>query len=501
MRIRVDDYRRLLAVTTVTLLTVTGCARSGPAGDPPAPTGPSVSAQAQQRYGAAPTPHPDVTYQPDVVIVGGGAASVRSVAADTFTWRIDPAAANADQLAPGKVMFLTGRAVGRVIDVRREGDDLAVAIGPVDITDVIRDGTFTSAEPVPLAAARPVPDAAASWSQTSDDDGGGTGGGSAVAGGGIGPGQGGDDIGPAHGGGALGPVGGASADGGLVVPAANQRPQLTPRPICCANGVGAEFTYSSAGVRLVGLVLLKMTAPTAAFHLEIRGAKVIRAEFEINGAAALRVEINATTSTGQNIDPRIPIPVDFSVPIGEVLGVPFAATVTQVIGVHTAFGAKDGNISAVGEWSLNQSMSFGYANGSFGVRAPTSISVDQSLMDSITGISVGVNGVWLDYHAKFHVGLGALGFIAGLYFQLTLTLGMTIGSALGAPLVVCRSAQLGLWASYGVGYTIPAGLVAVINTFLQLFNAKPIPKEDGVGDSKLLYDKPVVYPNVPICRN
>ncbi|WJK41478.1 hypothetical protein O7608_03320 [Solwaraspora sp. WMMA2056] len=487
MRFRIDDHRRgLIAVATVTLLAVTGCARGGPAadpaGDPAAPGGSPVSAQAQQRYGAAPTPHPDVTYQPDVVIVGGGADSIRSVAADTFTWRIDPAAANADQLAPGKIMFLTGRAVGRVIDVRPEGDDLAVAIGPVDITDVIRDGTFTSAEPVPLAAARPVPDGAASWSQTSDD-GGGTGGGSAVAGGDIGP------------------VGGASTDGGLVVPAANQRPQLTPRPICCANGVGAEFTYSSAGVRLVGLVLLKMTAPTAAFHLEIRGAKVIRAEFEINGAAALRVEINATTSTGQNIDPRIPIPVDFSVPIGEVLGVPFAATVTQVIGVHTAFGAKDGNISAAGEWSLNQSMSFGYANGSFGVRAPTSISVDQSLMDSITGISVGVNGIWLDYHAKFHVGLGALGFIAGLYFELTLTLGMTIGSALGAPLVVCRSAQLGLWASYGVGYTIPAGLVTVINTFLQLFNAKPIPTKGGVGDTKLLYDKPVVYPNVPICRN
>ncbi|WFE25926.1 hypothetical protein O7623_21515 [Solwaraspora sp. WMMD791] len=474
MRIRVDDHRRLLAVTTVALLTVTGCARGGPAtdpaggaaGDPAAPTGPPVSAQAQQRYGAAPTPHPDVTYQPDVVIVGGGADSIRSVAADTFTWRIDPAAANADQLTPGKVMFLTGRAVGRVIDVRPEGEDLAVAIGPVDITDVIRDGTFTSAEPVPLSAAVAYPDAAASWAET-----GGTGGDSGGTG------------------------------GGLVVPAANQRPQLTPKPICCANGVGAEFTYGSTGVRLVGLVLLKMTAPTAAFHLEIRGAQVIRAEFEINGAAALRVEINATTSTGQNIDPRIPIPVDFSVPIGEVLGVPFAATVTQVIGVHTAFGAKDGNISAVGEWSLNQSMSFGYANGSFGVRAPTSISVDQSLIDSITGISVGVNGVWLDYHAKFHVGLGALGFIAGLYFQLTLTLGMTIGSALGAPIVVCRSAQLGLWASYGVGFTIPAGLVTVINTFLQLFNAKPVPKEGGVGDSKLLYDKPVVYPDKPICRN
>jgi len=475
---RFTNSRRLIGSAVAVLLAVSACGGAGPADGPRPDAASPVSAEAEQRYGAAPTPHPDVTYQPDVVFVGGGADAVRAVAADTFTWRIDPAAKNADRLAPGKVMFLTGRAVGRVVDVRRDGDDLAVALGPVDITEVIRDGTFTSAEPVPLTAAVPMPDAAASWAESGDDSGGVGGGGGAVVG-----------------------TGGGAGGGGRTVPAAVKVGKLAATPICCSDGVGAKFTYDSSGVRLLGKVILKMTAPTAGFHLEIRGATVTRAEFMVNGAAALRVEIEATTSTGRNIDPRIPIPVDFSVPIGEVLGVPFSATVTQVIGVNTAFGAKDGNIKAAGEWSLSQSIGFGYANGSFGVRAPNSISVDQSLIDSISGISVGVNGVWLDYHAKFHVGLGALGFIAGLYFELTLTLGMTIGSALGAPIALCRSAQLGLWASYGVGYTIPAGLAAVINTFLQLFNAKPIPKEGGVGDTKNLYDKYVVDPDVPICRD
>ncbi|WP_326550426.1 hypothetical protein [Micromonospora sp. NBC_01813] len=471
---RFTNCRQLVGSAIVVLLTVTACDGTGPAVGPRPGAGPPVSAEAEPRYGAAPTPHPDVTYQPDVVIVGGGAYSVRSVAADTFTWRIDPAAANADQLAPGKVMFLTGRAVGRVVDVRRDGDDLAVAIGPVDITEVIRDGTFSSAEPVPLAAAVAYPEAAASWSETTDDDSGTTDGGGGAADG---------------------------ASGGLLVPAAAKAAAgLSAKPICCASGVGADFTYASDSVRLVGKVLLKMNTPKASFHLEIQGARVTRAELQIQGAAALRVEINGATSNGQNIHRRIPIPVDFSVPIGSVLGVPFSATVTQVIGVKTAFSAKNGNIKATGEWSLNRSIGFGYANGAFGVHAPSSIGVDQSLINSITGISVGVNGLILDYHAKFQVGLGALGFTAGLYFELTVTLGMTIGSAAGAPIEVCRSAQLGLWASYGVGYTIPAALATVINTFLQLFNAKPIPKQGGVGNTKNLYDKYAVHPDVPICR-
>lgn len=500
MRSRFDSCRRLVAAATVTLLTATACA-AGPAGRDPdpaepagrdaAPAGQPVSAEAERRFGAAPTPHPDVTYQPDVVIVGGGADSIRSVAADRFTWRIDPAAANADQLEPGKVMFLTGRAVGRVIDVRPEGDDLAVAIGPVDITEVIRDGVFTSAEPVPLSAAVAYPDAAASWAQTDDDDRGG-GGGVGGSGGGDGVAAGGDGV-------AGGGAGGGA--GALMVPAAAKAAAgLSAKPICCAGGVGANFTYQSDAVRLVGKVILKMDAPKASFHLEISRARVVRAEFQIQGAAALRVEINGATSNGQNIHRRIPIPVDFSVPIGSVLGVPFSATVTQVIGVKTAFSAKNGNIKATGEWSLNRSIGFGYASGGFGVHAPNSIGVNQSLINSITGISVGVNGVILDYHTKFHIGIGALGFTAGLYFGLTVTLGLTIGSATGAPIEVCRSAQLGLRASYGVGYTIPAALATVVNGFLRLFRAKPIPKQGGIGGTKLLYNKYAVHPDRAICQ-
>jgi hypothetical protein len=37
---------------------------------------------------------------------------------DALTWRLDPGADRADELAKGKIMFLSGRTVGRVLDLK-----------------------------------------------------------------------------------------------------------------------------------------------------------------------------------------------------------------------------------------------------------------------------------------------------------------------------------------------------------------------------------------------
>ncbi|MFD0788207.1 hypothetical protein ACFQZ8_30210, partial [Micromonospora azadirachtae] len=126
-----------IVLTVVLLLTAgcTGASRSGPGDEDP-------WSEAALRYGLAPVPNPDVTFQPDVVIVGGGGRSIRSVTADGLTWRIDGKAEHADEVAVGKVMFVTGRSVGRVLHLERDGGDLLVTMGPVTLTEVIRDGTF-----------------------------------------------------------------------------------------------------------------------------------------------------------------------------------------------------------------------------------------------------------------------------------------------------------------------------------------------------------------------
>src|SRR5690348_4626153 len=43
---------------------------------------------AQFRFGRTPVPDKSVTYQPDVVLIGGGADAVRSVSADGLTWTL-----------------------------------------------------------------------------------------------------------------------------------------------------------------------------------------------------------------------------------------------------------------------------------------------------------------------------------------------------------------------------------------------------------------------------
>jgi hypothetical protein len=222
---------------------------------------------------------------------------------------------------------------------------------------------------------------------------------------------------------------------------------------------------------------------------------------QISGAAALRIHVEAATQTGTNINKRLVVPVDFTVPIGQILGVPFAVTVNQYVGVQTAFSSKDGNISATGEWGIDKTLEFGYVNGRFGtVTGPSSLALRDSIVDSMRGISVGVTGIIVNHNARFNVGLGAAGFTAGLYFVLTTNAGLTIGSAAGAPFALCRGAQIGIWGRYGIGYTIPAGLVKAINAFLDLVNAKPIEASGGIEQVTNFFDKYDYQPRVPICR-
>jgi hypothetical protein len=161
----------------------------------------------------------------------------------------------------------------------------------------------------------------------------------------------------------------------------------------------------------------------------------------------------------------------------------------------TAFSAKNGNIEAEGEWSLGGAFGFGYANGSFGLQKPQ-LAATSTIVDSIQGISMGVNGIVVVYQARFHVGIGAFGFNTGL----TASAGLTIGSAAGSPIKLCRSAHVGVWLNYGVGYSMPAAVQQVINFFLRLFDAKPIERQGGIGSTENVVNSYTLVPDSPICR-
>ena len=94
---------------------------------------------AEFQYGVSPTHSADVTYQPDVIVMEHGADAVHGYSSDGLTWLLDASAPHVSELQPGKVMFATGRAVGRILAVTPHGNDVAVTLGPAALTEVVSD--------------------------------------------------------------------------------------------------------------------------------------------------------------------------------------------------------------------------------------------------------------------------------------------------------------------------------------------------------------------------
>lgn len=138
-----------IALTCLVVLTA-GCSKVAPPG----------AGADDHRYGYAPKPDDSVVYQPDVVLVEGGGGAIRSVREDGFTYVIDGDAAGVDEVQPGKIMFVTSEALGRVVRVEKSGGDRAVTLAPVRLHDVVRDAQITFDQPLDLTAQafEPLPD-------------------------------------------------------------------------------------------------------------------------------------------------------------------------------------------------------------------------------------------------------------------------------------------------------------------------------------------------------
>ncbi|RIV38470.1 hypothetical protein D2L64_13145 [Micromonospora radicis] len=491
----------LLAVVVVV---ATGTACTGGAGRdrPRVAVGGQELSDQEYRYGQAPRPYRAVTYQPDVVLIEDGAEAVRSVTVDGLTWTLDTAARGVSDLAPGSVMFASSRGVGRVVDVRHAAGDTVVTIAPVELTEVIRDGEFASEQPVALddpiaysaegalwtdesavteaaetstktASVRPATFTVAAVHQAAD------------------PAER-ERVSMPH---PSGVPKGVSANG------------FTTTPRCCRDGVGADLTYDDGQIRFRASVLLAMQNPSARFRLAISGGRVDVAELQVFGGAGIKVSIQGDSRVGadRQLDRRFTIPVDFTVPVGHLLGIPFTLSASQEVLVKTAFSARNGNLSAAGSYDIRGALGFGYRDGDWGVSRPEGPIMRSSLVDSIKGISVGANGVVLTYKTTFTLGLGVLGFKAGLHFGFTVSTGVARGSALaqffplapGTRGIDCRGASLSIHLTYSVGYAIPEPVVQVVNFFLRVFRARPIAASGGIpqppGRMKI-FDRPQYEP-------
>ena len=412
---------------------------------------------AQIKYGIAPVPDPSIVYQPAVVLVGGGPEAVRSLSATGLTWTIDAGAPHVGDLVEGKIMFLTGRAVGRVLDVRKDGGNLAVTLGPVAITEIIRKCDLRY-DPIPIdfseALEYSVPDLP----------------------GRVIPAPGSAEARPWRGGEpALAHVAFTGAD---PVPNVSNLVNFTVVPVRSSDGVGVRATSNGGGMKLKAEALIHVAAPTLIPRLTLDSdANLVEATLTLTGAAGLRMMFEAGTDVGlkANVKGRLQASPDLSIPIGGPL--PLAVTVRQQIILGTAVGVRNATLSATGDYTFGGSFMIGYVGKQWTLGGPIGFTAKQSVLQSAAGISIAASGLDLSHQIKMVFGLGALGFATGPYFSLNTGVGLFKGSDLGT--IQCKEATITVGMSGGIGYLIPKPVTDVINFILGTLRIKY--RVDGEG--------------------
>lgn len=452
---RAHRFHRAFAVLAAACLVTLLGAGCGSSDETPAAAG-GTGAGAAGRYGYGPSANSAFVYQPDVVIIGGGGAAIRSASSDGLVWTIDANAPGARDLQIGKIMFATADSVGRVVKLEPLGDDLAVTLAPVELTDILREGEIRFDKPINFDAMsfQAIPDL---------------------------PGQMSDPSVPA--------AAPAPATGGvetMVVPTLRLladppagSPARLPPPEQAAQkefkvgdwGLTAYKSSSKVGLKAEYAVVagLKVGADV---HLEIENLHVTggcaihngimdpSSNIQIDGIKGIAIELAAGAAQGlsDNRKIRIELPIEINEPI-LIFGFPAVLKQKFSFIVETAFSAKNGNLSASGAWKLD---------GPIGIRGSEvlvpAFSVQKSILESLEGVSVGVNGIIVAMSFRFSVGVGVPAANAGPHVSLVASAALTKGSSIG--IVDCRQSTLTMSVKGGANLSIPTPVRTAIDAIL-----------------------------------
>jgi hypothetical protein len=426
------------------------------------------------KWGISPTRNSKVTYQSDVIIMEHGSDAVRAMASNGLTWTIDANAPGASEIKVDKILFATGRVMGRVLAVDHTPTGLAVTLGPVAITDVIKDCDIVSDQQLDLASAivytapdfpgattHDAPEEATSFAEPEV------------------------------------PVLFASfkqAPAAPDIPSFGQPKEVLIDnfhiiPVCC-GGLGITIAHDGQGVKMMASAVVQLSRPSVHFALVIRGGTIYTALVQLKGTAGFKVHFTAGTDAGiqGNIHQNFFVPVDATFPIGGI-AVPLSVVIRQTLTLTTLFTAQNGTLEATGEYAFGGDFKAGKENGGdWRADGPTSVTTKQNLANTTEGISLGVNGLVFGYGAKIIVGIGAFGFVTGPYVGYNTVIGINKTSSMPGALP-CASGQLNTSMRFGVGYQMPQLVTDAINFFMRALNVKPINSEGGIEKSEGLIDK------------
>jgi hypothetical protein len=452
---------RTLVIVVVGIALLGGCGRHPPARQ----TGGGIRqlkrsemTPAEVKYGIAPIPDATVTYQPDVIVVSGGGDAIRAQSTNGFIWTIDAKAPHAAELAPGKIFFMTNRAVGRVLDVRPEGANLVVVVGPVNLTDVVKEAHITIDTPIDFgeAIAYGSPDLPGrvdviALRNTADD--------ATITPVSLTTGT---DQGPA-----------APTTPVAPTPDVSNLVHFKVTPIVNRFGLGLEANTDAGGLKLKTEATLHIAAPKFEAHIDITPTGgVEQASLTLTGGAGLTWSFAAGTDVGRraNVNGILTPDTDFSIPLYGIGPLPFALTVRQRLVVKTALGVRNTTLSARGNYTFDGAFTVGVVNRKWSIGGPTNFSAEQNMMKTAEGISLGAAGIDLADEVKVIAGIGVHGFAAGPYFRVTSALGVFKGSSMG--MLECKEATINVKLSGGVGYVIPKVVTNIFNAILSGLNIK-----------------------------
>lgn len=480
-----------------------GCAPSvSPSSGPSQAAAATCSATADgDGFGCGPVSDGSITYQPDVVFVRGGAAAIRSREPNGVSWTIDGNAPGADQIQVGKVVFVTDRVVGKVVSAATVGSDIRVTFGPADMGQIIRDGTIRWNGPLSLESAIPIVTPDVPGLATDNHPGPSPEARSnAVAAPVRALPQ--VDLVVARSGSRAGAVTAAEED----TPAEDTPVSVYINPdfhfgaLCCTKRMGAVFSIDQNGKRLKGEIWLRMNHPTYDGYASFLAGELIDGMVEFEGIEGIHLEFEAGTDAGPppvNIDQRYLLPVEY-LARSKGHGVPPLTTAWQGYVVQTAFSAGSTSLFGSADYTFNSNVVHAEFNaaGVTDVRLPTGFTTRTPLLDTLTGVSVGVNGFVLGMINQLCLCYGSSVYTNGLYIQLRAAFGVSNDSSAVAMLGArCRAVVFKMDATVGAGHHLWQGFADQINEDYALKGDAQITPDFGVSQEIPLWER---YDSMPV---
>jgi hypothetical protein len=397
--------------------------------------------------------------QPDVVVVSGGGDAIRSYSSDGLTWTLKGGAPGLDRLAVGKVAFVTGDAAGRVRSIRPVGADTEVMLDPVGLGEIIRNGELSSGPaPIPLANPRVL---------VAPDLPGTVGGGD-------------DSISRMIPGLAL-----VVAHSGAIAAAPSPKPPpkkptvhlgagTTFDVLCCDTMVGALVHYDAGNLRIAGGMWYRLASPTVSYHALFKDGLLSDGDLAIHGLRGVHFEITAADlELVKNVEETYLLPVEFKFPVQGLAydaasGEPMEGLwlgVLQMWDLRSIFSARTGSVLGSADYDFDSDqLRVSGSEGDLVSGGPRNITIRESLLNSITGVSPGVTRVEVGMTIRWCLCYGALMGDDGLFNQLTTNIDLTNDSAAVSVLGGhCRGAAFQLINRVGLGYSLFPGYVKALN--------------------------------------